>query len=176
MAITQLRNAAGRVSSRMIPSRHPSRRVNLCFTLVAVIAMPCVSLVGGCRLCADCDLESYPSYGGVWQRTLRDSGRVGSIFDPGGSRAADLSARVDADDADARRQQGMRSGGDDEMSDGEGAELNDDERSLDDREMNDSERRELDENNLREMEDRFRDLDLQDINYQAPSDESLGWE
>ncbi|MFG0254621.1 MAG: hypothetical protein ACF787_05930, partial [Rhodopirellula sp. JB053] len=69
----------------------PRRRKIATLLAGAVLAGPVLVSSGGCRLCADCDLESYPSYGGAWQRTLRDSGRVGSIFDPGGSRASDLS-------------------------------------------------------------------------------------
>ena len=49
----------------------------------------------GCRLCAECEPEAYPSYGGAWQRTLREHGRVGSVFDPGGSRASDLHPRTE---------------------------------------------------------------------------------
>lgn len=44
----------------------------------------------GCRVCADCEDLAYPAYGGAWQRTRRDSGRVGSIFDPAGGQAPEL--------------------------------------------------------------------------------------
>ena len=49
--------------------------------------------VAGCRICADCEDLAYPAYGGAWQRTKRDSGRVGSIFDPAGGKASDLTDR-----------------------------------------------------------------------------------
>lgn len=41
-------------------------------------------LATGCTICADCDLDSYNAYGGRWQRTDRDAGRVGSLFHPAG--------------------------------------------------------------------------------------------
>lgn len=47
----------------------------------------------GCTICQDCGDLDYPTYGGAWERTRRDSGRVGSIFDPAGARVAVLSPR-----------------------------------------------------------------------------------
>lgn len=47
----------------------------------------------GCTLCQDCGDLDYPTYGGAWERTRRDSGRVGSVFDPAGARTARLSSR-----------------------------------------------------------------------------------
>ncbi|TWU11192.1 hypothetical protein Pla52o_56300 [Novipirellula galeiformis] len=47
----------------------------------------------GCRICGDCEDLAYPAYGGVWQRTRRDEGRVGSLFDPAGVRASELVSR-----------------------------------------------------------------------------------
>ena len=112
-------------------------------------------MLGGCRLCADCDLDAYPSYGGAWQRTVRDSGRVGSVFDPGGSRAADLSERIDAETAEAfnRTKDGKSPQETDRESDGE-TDNKEDQSPLDDDEK------------LKQMEDRLRGLELQDINYQ----------
>lgn len=52
----------------------------------------------GCRICQDCGDLDYPTYGGAWERTRRDSGRVGSIFDPAGARSATLSDREPAAD------------------------------------------------------------------------------
>lgn len=52
----------------------------------------------GCRLCCDVEDIDYPAYGGAWERTNRSSGRVGSLFDPGGARIANLSSRESADD------------------------------------------------------------------------------
>lgn len=64
--------------------------------------------LAGCRICADCDPEAYPAYGGVWERTNRDSGRVGSIFDPAGARDAALFSRdqpLPIDELERKRQQ-----------------------------------------------------------------------
>ena len=55
----------------------------------------CLLPSAGCRICADCDDMDYPAYGGAWQRTRRDGGRVGSLFDPAGARTAEL---VDRDE------------------------------------------------------------------------------
>ncbi|MFG0261953.1 MAG: hypothetical protein ACF788_06150 [Novipirellula sp. JB048] len=48
---------------------------------------------GGCRICAEGEDLAYPAYGGAWQRTRRDAGRVGSLFDPAGARAPELVRR-----------------------------------------------------------------------------------
>ena len=64
-------------------------------------------LSGGCRICQDCEDLSYPAYGGAWERTIRDSGRVGSMFDPGGARASNLVSRdrpPQPDELERRRQ------------------------------------------------------------------------
>jgi hypothetical protein len=50
-------------------------------------------MIAGCTIPSDCGDLDYPTYGGAWQRTRRDSGRVGSVFDPAGARAATLSPR-----------------------------------------------------------------------------------
>lgn len=44
----------------------------------------------GCRLCSNCEMGDYSAYGGSWDRTSREGGRVGSIFDPGGAQLASL--------------------------------------------------------------------------------------
>ena len=55
----------------------------------------------------------YPAFGGSWQRTVRDSGRVGSIFDSAGGKVANLTDRDQPLPTDAleRQQQGLRHGG-----------------------------------------------------------------
>ena len=55
----------------------------------------------------------YPAYGGSWQRTVRDSGRVGSIFDSAGGKVAELADRDQPlpTDAQERQQQGIRTEG-----------------------------------------------------------------
>jgi hypothetical protein len=63
------------------------RIVTLAATIVAG------GVVAGCTIPSDCGDLDYPTYGGAWQRTRRDSGRVGSVFDPAGARSATLSSR-----------------------------------------------------------------------------------
>ncbi|MEM9368826.1 MAG: hypothetical protein AAGD07_22775 [Planctomycetota bacterium] len=110
----------------------------------------------GCRLCADCDLESYAAYGGVMQRTQRDSGRVGSVFDSGGTHVANLEPRTPADEADAalREQASEESESDNEVEDESFG--GDESSELDD--LSPEERDERDRRRLEEME-------LQDIRY-----------
>lgn len=62
---------------------------------VTVIAATIVGggVIAGCTIPSDCGDLDYPTYGGAWQRTRRDSGRVGSVFDPAGARTATLSPR-----------------------------------------------------------------------------------
>jgi len=59
-----------------------------------------VMLIGGCRICADCEDTAYPAYGGSWQRTIRETGRVGSLFDPAGGKAPNLTSRDQPEHAD----------------------------------------------------------------------------
>ena len=69
--------------------------------------------LGGCRICADCEDLAYPAYGGAWQRTQRDSGRVGSIFDPAGGKSPTLADRDQPPTPEEleRRRQEERGGG-----------------------------------------------------------------
>ncbi|MGI9474568.1 MAG: hypothetical protein ACR2NZ_23725 [Rubripirellula sp.] len=77
--------------------------------LLAALAGGLMPLTG-CRICADCEDLAYPAYGGAWQRTIRDSGRVGSLFDPAGGKASDLADRTAPLPADAmeRKRQAER--------------------------------------------------------------------
>lgn len=59
------------------------------------VALLTILPLTGCRICTSTEDLAYPSYGGAWQRTIRDSGRVGSIFDPAGARASALVSRED---------------------------------------------------------------------------------
>jgi hypothetical protein len=52
-----------------------------------------VAPLSGCRICNNTEDLAYPSYGGAWERTIRDSGRVGSLFDPAGARSSALTAK-----------------------------------------------------------------------------------
>lgn len=64
-----------------------------CRWLAAGILAMAVAPLTGCRICPDCEDIAYPAYGGSWQRTRRDSGRVGSVFDPAGAKTAELTPR-----------------------------------------------------------------------------------
>jgi len=77
--------------------------------IAALLFVGCVMPVGGCRICADCEPMAFPAYGGSWQRTDRSSGRVGSVFDPGGAKTSQLADRdtpPDPDELERRRQAG----------------------------------------------------------------------
>jgi len=84
-----------------------------------------VAPIGGCRICADCEDIAYPAYGGSWQRTRRDGGRVGSIFDPAGAKTTELVPRnspASADELERIRQKDRVPqviGPDDQMPDDE---------------------------------------------------------
>lgn len=61
--------------------------------------------LSGCRICADCEDLAYPAYGGSWQRTLRNEGRVGSVFAPAGGKTSELTDRdVPPDPVELERQ------------------------------------------------------------------------
>lgn len=64
-----------------------SRLVGLCLAALLLSSSP------GCRLCCDSDDPAYSAYGGVWARTHRDTGRVGSVFDPGGAIAEKITPK-----------------------------------------------------------------------------------
>ncbi|WP_146522835.1 hypothetical protein [Stieleria varia] len=70
--------------------------------LLALLMVTTLVLSSGCRLCCDPDDGSFSAYGGSWERTRRDGGRVGSLFDPGGAKIADLSPRDDVVAPDER--------------------------------------------------------------------------
>jgi len=44
----------------------------------------CLVPVAGCAMCSSCDDYNYAAYGGIWQRTDMQHGRVGSAFSPNG--------------------------------------------------------------------------------------------
>ena len=60
----------------------------------ALSFVACLGLifVGGCRVCDSCDDCAYPTYGGSWERTNRNHGRVGSVFAPAGAKVAATAA------------------------------------------------------------------------------------
>ncbi len=138
----------------------------LCFAIVAT-ALPSM----GCRICADCEDLAYPAYGGAWQRTRREEGRVGSIFDPAGARISELVNR-DLPLTPDEKERALRTKEDDEEL-GEG----DPDKKSDDREKDDPDTDELDkrskeaEDELRKREKELRDLNLDEIRLNTPEPE-----
>jgi hypothetical protein len=57
-----------------------------CVIAVVGLLASLVSLSAGCTMCSSSDHRSFSAYGGLWQRTVRDQGRVGSVIDPAGAR------------------------------------------------------------------------------------------
>src|SRR5690606_3336616 len=70
---------------------------------LAILVLCGSGLLTGCTIPSDCGDLDYPTYGGAWQRTRRDSGRVGSVFDPAGARSATLVQRDQDDDPENAR-------------------------------------------------------------------------
>lgn len=54
--------------------------------LLTCTALIGLTLLGGCRICGSDDDCGYPTFGGSWERTNRNHGRVGSIFAPAGAK------------------------------------------------------------------------------------------
>lgn len=112
-------------------------------------------LLGGCRICADCEDAAYPAYGGSWQRTIRETGRVGSLFDPAGAKAFDLASRDEPAGADQLERERYKARGsavkDPDEADEESERESD---SIDDR---------LEEEKLRDREDELNEMNLEDI-------------
>jgi hypothetical protein len=63
-------------------------RLSLVMMLILLVAP-----LSGCRICNNTEDLAYPSYGGAWERTIRDSGRVGSLFDPAGAKTSTLNPK-----------------------------------------------------------------------------------
>ena len=73
---------------------NPNRRLRRQRQITAIALAGAMLTVGsGCRLCCDLEDQAYSAYGGKWQRTDRDHGRVGSLFEPAGGVTSDLSER-----------------------------------------------------------------------------------
>ncbi len=135
-----------------------------------LVAMACLIAgmlpLAGCRICADCEDLAYPAYGGAWQRTNRDAGRVGSIFDPGGARASELVSRETPPDPDEleRDRQEARGGGisdpDRERDETDDATEDDKDKREDTDDLRDRKLDDIEE----KMEDELRKKNLDDIN------------
>ena len=90
---------AMKANEQLNPADRPVSRTFIGLLLIAAVA----STGSGCRLCCDSEDIAYGAYGGVWERTNRDSGRVGSLFDAGGARVSSLSPRDSVENVDDQR-------------------------------------------------------------------------
>ena len=72
------------------------------FRLILLLAVAATVMQTGCRICSDCGDQDYPTIGGAYQRTVRDRGRVGSVFDPAGGVSSLLVNRDDPTDINVR--------------------------------------------------------------------------
>lgn len=121
-----------------------------CTAAILLVLLCC----GGCSMCQPCELETYSAYGGRWQRTDRDHGRVGSLFAPAGAqRPYEAPIAMDAadDSLPPSEPEDEESTDEDLPSD----------RVEDDSVMETERQRE-------ERARRLRDLQLEDIRYQRP--------
>ncbi|HJN09498.1 MAG: hypothetical protein QGH33_06585 [Pirellulaceae bacterium] len=57
--------------------------------MMSLLAISLISTNAGCTLCSDCDDYSYGAFGGRWERSDLNYGRVGSAFSPEGSTISD---------------------------------------------------------------------------------------
>lgn len=138
-------------------TRRPLQSITMRWLAIALISIS-VAPLGGCRICAECDDLDYPSYGGAWQRTRRDGGRVGSMFDPAGARAATLVSRdtpLDSDVIERQRQEQRDDGGTDLQDPDE----MDEDRELEEPDSDDS------REGAQEREDELRQKKLEDIEF-----------
>ncbi|WP_164104317.1 hypothetical protein [Candidatus Laterigemmans baculatus] len=129
---------------------------------LAAATMLLVALGGGCSMCQQCELDTYSAYGGRWQRTDRDHGRVGSVFAPAGGlvpydAADDPHAAEDPGDAPELRAPG--SAADEEPREGEAGQIPP---PAGDSVLQDEAEREAEQ----ERQRRLRELQLEDIRYQ----------
>jgi len=145
-----------------------TKRLRISSALQQVWLLSAVLLLSGCRICADCEDQAYPAYGGAWQRTIRDTGRVGSVFEPAGAKAFDFAARDQPEDAVEQERQRYKERGSDvndpgESEEDESAGGDDGEGKLEDR-KNELRERDLDDiDNPKERELRERKLDEIDV-------------
>ena len=136
--------------------------------LSPILLLSALTLTTGCRICADCEDLAYPAYGGAWERTIRQSGRVGSVYDPAGAKSFDLVSRnqpEDADQIDRKRYQAQGSGVTDPEQEPDQADddeaMGDDQESLQEGDLGD---RELEDIEVpREQQQQQRELDEIDV-------------
>jgi hypothetical protein len=144
-----------------------------------VIGMLILALtsVTGCRICADCEDLAYPAYGGAWQRTSRDSGRVGSLFDPGGAKSSELVPRDAPPKPDELERQRQEEEGDKAYDPDRDRERQESQPETDDEGDFESKADELRDRKLEdieeEKEDELRERDLDDINIRLIPDQPM---
>ena len=150
-----------RVTKRSIMHPAINHRTGLFRQLIPLYFLLLSIPLAGCRICATCEELDYPAYGGSWQRTIRDSGRVGSVFEPAGARVADLVSRDEPPQPDelerSRRPDDVDDNPSDENLDGED-EVNEDSEPSDEDE----------EEKMKELEEELRDMDLEEIRIESP--------
>jgi hypothetical protein len=145
------------MNASFLRDRLPSATFAILALVVGVLPL------GGCRICANCDDLAYPAYGGAWERTNREQGRVGSMFDPGGARSAKLVSRETPQDPDEIERQRQQESG---------------EKSTDVEKQREQEKRELekekeqsqDDDKDPEKKDDLRDQKLDDIEVEGEED------
>ncbi|WP_345689373.1 hypothetical protein [Novipirellula caenicola] len=141
--------------------------------LLLLVVLVSLAPTTGCRICADCEDLAYPAYGGAWQRTRRDGGRVGSIFDPAGARTPELVSR-DLPLSPDEKERAKRSGDEDrplEETDGIDRESTPDRDPMN-LDNEDSDRNQYDQD-MQRKEQELRDLDLDEIRILRGSPEPL---
>lgn len=151
------------------------RTASAVFSLILLVTLVLPST--GCRFCTDCGMDAYPAYGGAWERTLRETGRVGSVFDPGGVRVSDIEPRTDPETADRRIRGRTRYEDGDTADSGEDRQKksDDEQRKLDEETRDDDKTPEQQEAELEELEKRLEGLNLQDIRHVEPRENQSNW-
>lgn len=154
------------------------RDIGLVATLVALTGFL------GCTLPSDQGDLDYPTYGGAWQRTRPDGGRVGSIFDPAGGKVASLApkSKPRMDDPNRSASDSILSVTPESQKKGSGKP---EEVERPDREKSDSDARDPDENSPkpddnetlpspsdRMQRDRLRSMELDQISAETEGDDS----
>ncbi|HAA70934.1 MAG TPA: hypothetical protein DCE55_17480 [Planctomycetaceae bacterium] len=82
------RRRQGRWKSERATRAVPMTRITTTLLIVSLL------VTSGCAICASPGDYEYAAYGGRWQRTDRNNGRVGSVLDPAGEQP-DSSPRME---------------------------------------------------------------------------------
>lgn len=133
--------------------------------VVALLVATLLSCSGGCRLCSNCEIDDYSAYGGAWERTRRDGGRVGSLYDPAGVQSDALANRDAPPSADELERQKQADSGEPSRDLDRSTDSPEPEESEEDRLRREMERdRELDELKLEDIEISYRPKPALDMN------------